>query len=128
MPIRTTILVFSLIVAAALGSAWASASLKSTMRSWKADAATLDRMLTGSSAFDEAEAARVLHRLDADAQAIIARVSGTSAPARGVKSRFEKFSADVRSTIESVGSRDELKARYLQLRAECRACHDIYAK
>ena len=45
VPMRTTILVFSSIVAVTCGSAWANLSLKSTMRSWKAEAATMDRML-----------------------------------------------------------------------------------
>lgn len=127
MSIRTNILIFSLIVAATAGSAWANSSLKSTMRSWKTDAATMDRMLIGSGAFDDAEAARILQSFAADAQSIAAGANGTSAQARDVKARFEKFSGDVQSAVEGVASREKMKARYSQLRADCRSCHDVYA-
>jgi cytochrome c556 len=125
--IRTRVLVVSLVVAATAGSASANSSLKPTMRSWKADAATMDRMLTGSSAFDVADATRILQSFAADSQSIAARVNGTSAQARDVKARFEKFSGDVQSAIEGVASREKMKARYSQLRADCRSCHGVYA-
>ena len=127
VPMRTTILVFSSIVAVTSGSAWANLSLKSTMRSWKAEAATMDRMLIGSATLDAAEAARILQGFAADSQTLAARMTGTSAQARDVKARFEKFSGDVQSAIEAVASRDRMKARYSQLRADCRSCHDVYA-
>jgi cytochrome c556 len=124
MRTQTIILAFTLI-AATFGYAWASASLKSTMRSWKSDAATLDRMLDGSALFDEAEVGRIAHRLDDDARVLMARVSGMSGLAPGVKSQFGTFSVDIRSMIKSAGSRDEMKARYLRLRADCVACHNL---
>ena len=127
MPVRLSILAFVLIFAATAGSAWASLSLKSTMRSWKADAATIDRMLIGSGAVDAAEASRILQGLSDDAQSIANRVTGTSAQARDVKVRFEKFAGDARSALAGAASRDKLKATYAQLRADCRSCHDVYA-
>jgi cytochrome c556 len=127
VPMRPTTLILTLIVAATGGSAWANSSLKSTMRSWKAEAATMDRMLIGGTAFDSAEAERILHGFEADSQALIARMSGTSVQARDVRVRFEKFSSDVQSAIETVGSREKMKARYAQLRIDCRSCHDVYA-
>jgi cytochrome c556 len=127
MPSRPMILVFVYIVVATVGSAWANLSLKSTMRSWKADAASMDRMLTASSAFDEARAARILQGFAADSRSLLARVTGTNAQARDVKARFEQFSADAQSASEAVASREKTRARYAQLRADCRSCHDVYA-
>ena len=127
MSVRLSILAFGLIFAATAGSAWASLSLKSTMRSWKSDAATMDRILTGSGTFDAAEAARILQGLAVDAQSLAARVNATSGQARDVKIRFEKFSSDAHLAIEGSASRDRMKAGFSQLRADCRSCHDVYA-
>ena len=87
----------------------------------------MDRMLIGSGSFDATEAARILRGLAADSQTLAARMTGTSAQARDVRARFEKFSRDVQSAIEAVASRDGMKTRYSQLRADCRSCHDVYA-
>ncbi len=116
-----------LCVVATAGSAWASVSLRSTMRSWKADAATLDRLSTGSGPFDDAQAARVPQSLADDARSIAAGVTGAGAQARDVKVRFEKFAGDAHSAIDGSASREKLKASASQLRADCRSCHDVYA-
>lgn len=113
-------------VLAGAGSLDAAGGLKSAMRTWKADAAALDRMELGSVVFDEAEAIRLLQGFVDQSSALASSASGRGAEAADIKARFLTFGADAQSTIEALRSGDRAKARYSQLRAQCRSCHDLY--
>jgi cytochrome c556 len=97
------------------------------MRTWKADAGTLEKMTVGAVALDRAEATRLLQGFIADSQALAARARGSSAEAADIKARFEAFATDAQLAIEAIRADDKVKSRYLQLRADCRSCHDVYA-
>jgi cytochrome c556 len=122
---RTATLLALPIILLQAGPICAGAPLKSAMRTWKADAATLDRMST-SGAIDGSEAARLLADLSAGSQALASNVRGTSAEARDLKARFVRFAADAQSTSDAVRTNDKANIRYGQLRAQCRSCHRLY--
>ena len=125
--LRSTAFGIVVLLAGAASAAWASSPLKSTMRTWKANAATIDRMMNGASPFDQAEAGRIIQGFATDSRALAARVGGASAQAHDIKARFESFSLTAQAATGDASSRDKIKVQYSKLRADCRSCHDAYA-
>ncbi len=88
---------------------------------------TIGPMAAGAHPLDKAEATQLLQGFVADARAIASQTNGSSAEDMDLKSRFEGFAADAQLTIEAIRANDKVKVRYSQLRADCSACHDVYA-
>ena len=109
---------------AAIASAAAAPRLKPIMRDWKAQANLAERMLSGAVPYDEAELRRILTGMVGDARDVEAGVSGSSAQALDVKSRFSKFEADAAATLQSVAARVGARARFQRVAGDCRSCHD----
>jgi cytochrome c556 len=105
----------------------AGASLKSIMKSWKANAGATAERLSGDS-YDEAAVRTALQEFIADSQAIDARLTGATAANRDIKIRFEKFSADATAAIGLAGAPDQFRASYAKLINDCKSCHDRYAR
>ncbi len=74
------------------------------MRDWKAEVARAEPMLTGAAPYDEAELRRILGSLVADSQDVEAGMTGASAQALDIKSRFSQFEADAAATLQSLGA------------------------
>jgi cytochrome c556 len=125
-PRIATLLALPFLIAGA-GALWATTPLQATMRTWNAGAMTIGQMVSGAHALDKAEAAQLLKGFIVDAQAIASRTKGTDADAMDLKSRFEGFAADAQLTIQAIRANDKVGVRYAQLRADCGACHDLYA-
>jgi cytochrome c556 len=114
-----------------LSGAWtfaAGASLKSIMKSWKADAGATAEMLKGSIPYDEAAARNTLQAFIADSQAIGARLTGATPANKDIKVRFEKFNADAAAAMNLVTANDRFKTSCGRLMSECKSCHDQYAR
>jgi cytochrome c556 len=114
-------------LAASMSTAVAATQLKPLMRGWKADVARAQPMLTGAAPYDEAELRRILAALVADSQDVQARITGTSAQALEIKSRFSQFEADAAATLQALGAEDRVKSRFMRMRGDCRSCHDAFA-
>ena len=84
-------------------------------------------MLTGAAPYDEAELRRILGSLIADSQGVEAGMTGGSAQALDIKSRFSQFEADAAETLQSLGAKDRAKAHFIRMRSDCRSCHDVFA-
>jgi cytochrome c556 len=112
---------------AATTAAVAAPRLKPLMRGWKADVARAEPMLTGAAPYDEAELRRILGSLIADSQGVEAGMTGGSAQALDIKSRFSQFEADAAETLQSLGAKDRAKAHFIRMRSDCRSCHDVFA-
>jgi cytochrome c556 len=125
-PRIATLLALPLTIAGA-GAVLATTPLQATMRIWNANATTITQMVVGSHVLDKAGATQLLQEFIADARAIAAQSKGSSAEDVDLKSRFEAFAADAQLTVEAIRASDKVKVRYMQLRADCSACHDVYA-
>jgi hypothetical protein len=104
-------------------SAGAAPQMKATMRAWKADALSAERMLADGK-FDEAEWRRILAIYAKQASDFAAGLGSATPERRDMSTRFARFSADAQD-IASAGP--ERKARFSGLRGQCRSCHDAYA-
>jgi cytochrome c556 len=62
-----------------------------------------------------------------DSQDIAAGITGKSAQALEIKSRFSQFEADAAATLQSVGAKDRVKNPFMRMRGDCRSCHDAFA-
>jgi hypothetical protein len=111
----------------ATASAFAGSWQKPLMRNWKSEVARAEPMLSGAAPYDEAELRRVLGVLVADSQEIQSGVAGRSAQALGIKSRFSQLEADATATLGSLSARDAARTRFVRLRHECGARHDVFA-
>ncbi len=120
-----TIIVASLLVAF-VGAADAAPRLKALMNDWKAQANAADAMLANRAAYNEAGMRRILETFVGDARDLQTRASGTSAAARDVKARFARFELVASAGLDQLGQPDEIKRRVVELRGECRSCHDLY--
>ena len=125
-PRIATLLALPLLIAGA-GAPWATTPLQATMRTWNANATTITQMVAGPHALDKAEATQLLLEYIVDARAIASQTNESSPQAIDLKSRFEGFAADAQLTIDAIRVNDKVRARYSQLRADCSACHDLYA-
>jgi cytochrome c556 len=125
-PRIATLLALPLLIAGA-GALCAATPLQLTMRTWNSGAMTIGPMAAGAHPLDKAEATQVLQGFVADSRAIASQTNGSSAEDMDLKSRFEGFAADAQLTIEAIRANDKVKVRYSQLRADCSACHDVYA-
>ena len=105
----------------------AAPRLKPIMHDWKAKVASAEPMLTGAAPYDEAELRRILAALVSDSRDIEAGITGKSAQALDIKSRFSQFEADAAATLQSLGAKDRAKSQFLRMRGECRSCHDAFA-
>lgn len=105
-------------------NAAAAPRLRPIMRDWKAQASRAELMLTGAAPYDEAELRRILSAMVGDARDVEAGISGASAQALDVKSRFSQFEADAAATLQAAGGRDGARARFLRVAGDCRSCHD----
>jgi cytochrome c556 len=114
-------------LAASMSTAIAAPRLKPLMRGWKAEVARAEPMLTGAAPYDEAELRRILASLVADSRGIEAGITGKSAQALDIKSRFSQFEADAADALQSLGGRDRAKNRFMRMRGDCRSCHDAFA-
>jgi hypothetical protein len=114
-------LVFMLLSFAA--SALAAPQLKATMRAWKADAQSAERMLADGK-IDEAEWRRILAAYAKDAGDLAAGLGSATPERRDMSARFAKFSANAQ---DIVSAKAERKAGFAGLRGQCRTCHDAYA-
>ncbi len=108
-------------------TAVAAPRLKPLMKNWKAEVARAEPMLSGAAPYDEAELRRILGSLVADSQDVEAGMTGASAQARDIKSRFSQFEADVAATLQSLGAKDRAKSHFMQARGDCRSCHEAFA-
>ena len=84
-------------------------------------------MLTGAAPYDEAELRRILGVFVADARDVEAGMTGKSAQALDIKSRFSQFEADAAATLQSLGAKDRARSQFMRMRGDCRSCHDIFA-
>jgi|HubBroStandDraft_6_1064221.scaffolds.fasta_scaffold1494428_1 cytochrome c556 len=125
-PRIATLLALPLLIAGA-GALCATTPLQATMRTWNANAMTIGQMVAGAHALDKVEATQLLKGFIVDAQAIASRTKEADPGATDLKSRFEGFAADAQLTIQAIRANDKVSDRYSQLRADCGACHDLYA-
>ncbi|MGD0639288.1 MAG: cytochrome c [Roseiarcus sp.] len=123
----SAVLLVAIGLAASMSVAVAATRLKPLMRGWKADVARAEPMLTGAAPYDEAELRRILAVLVTDSQDIAAGITGKSAQALEIKSRFSQFEADAAATLQSVGAKDRVKNPFMRMRGDCRSCHDAFA-
>lgn len=114
-------------LAASMSIAVAAPRLKPLMHGWKTDVARAEPMLSGAAPYDEAELRRILAALVTDSQDIEAGITGRSARALDIKSRFSQFEADAAATLQSVGAKDRVKNCFMRMRGDCRSCHDAFA-
>jgi cytochrome c556 len=108
-------------------SAVAATGLKAMMKGWKTDRAIAEQMLTGRTAYDEAEMRRILEGFISGAQTIQAKVSGANARSKDVGDRFGRFASDSSAARASLAKQGELKIRFAAAINNCRTCHDVYA-
>ena len=123
--VALTLLVLAL--SGVAGAAGAAPRLKAIMHDWKASTASAEQMLTGRGAYDSREMSRILQAFVSDSRDLEARASGASAQAQDIKARFASFESKANAALDTVGSQDQLRKRFAQMRGECRSCHDVYA-
>jgi hypothetical protein len=104
-------------------SALAATPLKATMRAWKADAQSAERMLADGK-IDEADWRRMLAAYAKDASDLAAGLGAATPERRDMSARFARFSANAQEVALAGGER---KAAFAGLRGQCRSCHDAYA-
>ncbi len=119
---RRLLVVISIFVAAT-ATAEAASYFKATMKAWKADAVSAESMLADGRV-DETEWRRILSTYANEASDYAARLGVTTSARRDMSARFSHFSADAEG-LASAGLAG--KARFWNLRAECKSCHDAYA-
>jgi cytochrome c556 len=122
-------LVAFLAVAAVLASTAAVGALrlKPIMHDWKAKVASVEPMVMGGAPYDEAEVRRTLAALIGDTRDIEAGITGKSAQAAEIKSRFSQFEADASATLQALNAQDHAKTHFQRMRGDCRSCHDAFA-
>jgi cytochrome c556 len=127
MMIRVIAAAAIIVLASSVLAMAAGASLKSTMKSWKANANAIAQMLNGN-AYDEAAARKALQAFVDDSQAIDARLTGATPANKDIKLRFERLNADAAAAIETLAVREKFKASFANLISNCKSCHDQYAR
>jgi cytochrome c556 len=118
-----TIALVALVVG--MASAEAAVRVKQVMRDWKAEILAAEQMVGGRDAIDAAEMNRILTGFASNAQDISGRL--TAASGADLKARFDKFAAVSQAAVAQPTTRDKARATILELRSECRSCHDAYA-
>ena len=119
---RKLLVVVSVFLAATT-AAEAASHFKATMKSWKADALSAERMLADGKV-DETEWRRIFSTYAKEAGDYAASLGAATPERRDMSARFAHFSADAEG-LASAGR--EGKARFSNLRGECKSCHDAYA-
>ncbi len=119
--------VVGLFLVAEAASALAGPRLKPLMHQWKSWVARAEPMFAAAAPYDETELRSILSGFVADLQEIEAGLSGRSAEAAAIKSRFAQFQADAADTLASIGSREAVQGKFARLRRQCAACHDVFA-
>ena len=96
------------------------------MRTWNANVMTIGQMVAGAHALDKVEATQLLKEFSSTRGRSPREPRGRP-DAMDLKSRFEGFAADAQLTIQAIRANDKVSDRYARLRADCGACHDLYA-
>ncbi len=104
----------------------AAPSLRSVMHSWAGHARTIEFMLNGRTAYNEAAIRAALQDYAAKAGAVAARVNGRTASAQNFKRRLIAFQADAQSALGAVPQRPALKTAASRLFADCQSCHNVF--
>lgn len=124
LELKLAAVVIAVAAFAAIAGTAASPRLKPIMRDWKAQANQAQLMLSGAVPYDEARLRQILAGMVGDARDVEAGVSGASAQALDVKSRFSQFEADAAATLQTAAARDGARARFQRVIGDCRSCHD----
>jgi cytochrome c556 len=118
---------WAMAVVVAAAAPCAAASLKAIMRSWKADRATIERVVSGRTSFDEAALRAILDGFASDARSIEARISAPGERSKDLRGRFVQFETDAAAARAALGPNDRWKPRAAHLIDDCQSCHDVYA-
>ena len=124
---RTPIIALALSALVAIPvAATAASSLRSIMHGWKADARSMQAMLSGRSAFNDGAIRHMLQTYAAEAGSVAARVHGTTASAQDFKRRFVAFQGQAQTALGDMGRPPALKADFVRLTKDCQSCHDKF--
>ncbi|MDR3493827.1 MAG: hypothetical protein P4L82_04435 [Ancalomicrobiaceae bacterium] len=125
---RLRLLTVSLVLAAsAATAAYAATSLKTTMKTWKANGAAAADMVSGRTAFNEAELRRILETFINDSKGFETRIKASTAEATDLKARFAKLEADSAAALAVTAQPSQVKGRLSTIFNNCKSCHDVYA-
>ena len=104
----------------------AGPTVRGTMHAWRANDRTVNAMLSGRAAFDEAAMRAALQAYAADAGRIAVAIDSRAAPARDIKRRFIAFQSDSQRALGDVARRDALRSDVARIASDCQSCHDAY--
>lgn len=111
---------------AAPAAVMAASGLKAVMHDWRTHTKTVDSMLSGRAAFDQAAVRDALAAFSADAARIEAGINGNTAEAKDIRRRFVAFRTQAQAALSDVQRPAVLKADVLELKASCQSCHEQY--
>jgi cytochrome c556 len=107
-------------------AAVAGISLSSTMESWSHNKRAIDAMLAGRIPYDEAQLRQIFRRYVESSSMVARTITGQSAQARDLATRFEAFSNDSAIALGAVRQPAAMATRFNQMLGDCQSCHDAY--